>query len=144
MSISSVRKMTKLDFKLARLYLSERSDHEIEINDSDVEGIVYLCIGSEYDWVGLNFKADITKSYTKGELWKDNYGTHCIDTPTVEIEKVSNITVSYDDSSVSDNETLDIDYTSRIDDIKKIISDFIYTQELTVESKHNAYNTYNV
>lgn len=140
MNNPNLKKMTKLDFDLARLYLSERSDHEIDFNDNDtVEGIVYVCIGSEYDWVGLDFKADITKSYTKGELWKDSWGTHTISTPTVEIENISNITISYNDSSVEN-----IDYTSRIDDINKLISDFIYAQELTVESKHNAYNTYNV
>ena len=130
----NMKKMTQLDFDLARLYLSERCDHEIEINDNNVEGIVYLCIGSEYDWVGLNFKADITKSYTAGELWKDSWGTHTIDTPTVEIDDVSNITVSYNDSSVEN-----IDYTSRIDEIKTLISDFIYAQELTAPSKYNVY-----
>lgn len=139
MNNPSMKKMTKLDFDLARLYLSERSDHEIEINDDTVEGIVYVCIGSEYDWVGLDFKADITKSYTGGELWKDGWGVHCIDTPTVEIDNVSNITVSYNDSSVEN-----IDYTSRIDEIKKLIEDFIYRQELTAPSKYNVYNTYNV
>lgn len=139
MNNPSMKKMTKLDFNLARLYLSERSDHEIEINDDTVEGIVYVCIGSEYDWVGLDFKADITKSYTGGELWKDGWGVHCIDTPTVEIDNVSNITVSYNDSSVEN-----IDYTSRIDEIKKLIEDFIYRQELTAPSKYNVYNAYNV
>ena len=64
---------------------------------------------------------------------------HTIDTPSVEIDDVSNITVSYNDSNVNN-----IDYTTRIDDINKLISDFIYTQELTVESKHNAYTTYNI
>ena len=72
-------------------------------------------------------------------MWKDVWGVHCIDTPTVEIDDVTNITISYNDSNVNN-----IDYTTRIDDINKLISDFIYAQELTVESKHNAYNTYNV
>ena len=40
----------------------------------------------------------------------------------------------------SDNETLDIDYTTRIDDIKKLIGDFVYGQELTTPSKYNVYN----
>ena len=44
----------------------------------------------------------------------------------------------------SDIEILNIDYTSRIDDINKLVSDFIYAQKLTAPSKHNAYNTYNV
>ena len=140
MNNPNMKKMTKLDFALARLYLSERSDHEIEINDDTVEGIVYVCIGSEYDWVGLDFKADITKSYTKGELWKDSWGTHTIDTPTVEIDNVSNITVSYNDSS--DIEILNIDYTTRIDDINKLIGDFVYGQQLVIESEPNAYTTY--
>ena len=139
-----MKPITQSEFDVATLFLSEQSDNEIEIKENDVEGIVYICIGSEDNWVGFNFKAHINKSYTAGELWKDVLGVHCIDTPTVEIDDVSNITVSYNDSNVGDNETLDIDYTSRIDDINKLISDFIYTQELTVESKHNAYTTYNI
>ena len=138
-----MQKMTQLDFNTLPLFLSGQADHEIDFNDNDtVNGVVYICINSEDSWLGFNFKADITKSYTAGELWKDNYGTHTIDTPTVEISNVTNITVSYNDSS--DIEILDIDYTSRIGDINKLISDFIYTQELTVESKHNAYTTYNI
>ena len=134
-----MNKLTQKDFDMAILFLSKQADHEIETNDNDVKGVVYIAVGSEDDWVGLDFKADITKSYTAGELWKDSWGVHTIDTPTVEIDDVSNITVSYNDSNVGN-----IDYTSRIDDINKLISDFIYTQELTVESKHNAYATYNV
>ena len=139
-----MQKMAQLDFNTLSLFLSEQCDHEIDFidNDDTVNGIVYICIGSEDEWIGLNFKANINKSFTAGELWRDGYGTHCIDTPTVEIDNITNITVSYNDSS--DIEILDIDYTSRIDDINKLISDFIYTQELTVESKHNAYNTYNI
>ena len=139
MNNPNTTKVTQSDFDTLPLFLSEQADHEIEINDDTVKGIVYIAIGSEYDWVGLDFKADVTKVFTKGELWKDGYGVHCIDTPTVEIDDVSNIAVSYNDSNVGY-----IDYTSRIDEIKTLISDFIYTQELTVESKHNAYNTYNV
>ena len=134
-----MQKMTQLDFNTLPLFLSEQADHEIEIKENDVEGIVYICIGSEDNWVGFNFKAHINKSYTAGELWKDNYGVHTIDTPSVEIDDVSNITVSYNDSNVGN-----IDYKSRIDDINKLISDFIYTQELTAPPKYNAYNTYNV
>ena len=140
-----MKPITQSEFDVATLFLSKRADHEIDfINDSDVEGVIYIAIGSEDEWIGFNFKAHITKLYTAGELWKDVWGVHCIDTPTVEIDDVTNITVSYNDSNVGDNETLDIDYTTRIDEIKTLISNFIYTQELTVESKHNAYNTYNV
>ena len=134
-----MQKMTQLDFNTLPLFLSEQADHEIDFNDNDVEGVIYICIGSEDEWVGFNFKANTNKVHTAGELWKDEYGVHCIDTPTVEIDDVSNITVSYNDSNVGN-----IDYKSRIDDINKLISDFIYTQELTVESKHNAYTTYNI
>ena len=136
---NSNTKVTQKEFDVATLFLSEKADHEIEINDNNVEGIVYIAIGSEDVWVGLDFKADVTKVFNKGELWKDNYGTHCIDTPTVEIDDVTNITISYNDSNVNN-----IDYTTRIDDINKLISDFIYAQELTVASKYNSYNTYNV
>ena len=136
-----MQKMTQLDFNTLSLFLSEQCDHEIDFidNDDTVNGIVYICIGSEDEWIGFNFKAHINKSYTAGELWKDNYGTHTIDTPSVEIDNVTNITVTYNDSNVGN-----IDYKSRIDDIKKLISYFIYTQELAVESKHNTYTTYNV
>ena len=132
-------KVTQSDFDVLPLFLSKQADNEIEINDNDVEGVIYICIGSEDEWVGFNFKADINKVHTAGELWRDEWGVHCIDTPTVDIDNVTNITVSYNDSNVGN-----IDYKSRIDDINKLISDFIYAQELTVESKHNAYNTYNV
>ena len=131
--------ITQKDFDVLPLFLSKQADNEIEINDNDVEGVIYICIGNEDNWLGLGFKAHINKTYTAGELWKDSWGVHCVDTPTVEIDNVANITVSYNDSNVGN-----IDYTTRIDDINNLISDFIYTQELTVESKHNAYNTHNV
>ena len=131
--------ITQKDFDVLPLFLSKQADNEIEINDNDVEGIVYIAISSEDNWVGFNFKANINKVHTAGELWKDEYGVHCIDTPTVEISNITNITISYNDSNVNN-----IYYTTRIDEINKLISDFIYAQELTVESKHNAYNTYNV
>ena len=131
--------MTQKEFDVATLFLSKRADHEIDFINDMVVGVVYIAIGSEDEWVGFNFKAHINKTYTAGELWKDSWGVHCIDTPTVEIDNVANITVSYNDSNVGN-----IDYTTRIDDINNLISDFIYTQELTAESKHNAYTTYNV
>ena len=134
-----MQKMTQLDFNTLPLSLSNQADNEIEINDNDVEGVIYICIGSEDEWIGFSFKAHITKLYTAGELWKDEWGVHTIDTPSVEIDDVSNITVTYNDSNVGN-----IDYKSRIDDINKLISDFIYTQELTAPPKHNTYNTYNI
>ena len=135
-----MKPITQSEFDVATLFLSEKADHEIEIKENDVEGIVYICIGNEDNCLGLDFEAHITKLYTAGELWKDEWGTHTISTSTVEIDNVSNITVSYNDCS--DNETLDIDYTSRIDDINKLISDFIYGQQLVIESEPNAYTTY--
>ena len=136
-----MRKMTQLDFNTLPLFLSKQADHEIDFidNDDTVNGIVYICIGSEDEWIGFSFKAYINKTYTAGELWKDSWGVHCIDTPSVEISNVTNITVSYNDSNVGN-----IDYASRIDEINEVVSNFIYTQELTVESKHNVYTTYNV
>ena len=143
MNISNTQQVTQSEFDVATLFLSKQADHEIDFNDNDtVSGIVYICIDSEDDWFGFNFKADITKLYTSGELWKDSWGMHCIDTPSVEIDDVSNIAVSYNDSS--DIEISDIDYTSRIDKIKTLISDFIYTQELTAPPKYNVYANYNV
>ena len=130
-----MKPITQSEFDVATLFLSEKADHEIEIKENDVEGIVYICIGSEDEWVGFSFKANITKSYTAGELWKDMWGAHCIDVPTVEIDDVTNIIISYNDSNVNN-----IDYTTRIDDINKLISDFIYIQELTAPNKYDIYN----
>ena len=130
-----MNKLTQKGFDTLPLFLSKQADSEIEINGDDVEGVIYICIGSEDEWIGFSFKADITKVYTAGELWKDEWGVHTIDTPTVEIDNVYNITVSYNDSSVGN-----IDYTSRIDEINKVVSNFIYTQELTAPSKYNVYS----
>ena len=131
--------ITQKEFDVATLFLSKRADHEIDFINDMVVGVAYIAIGSEDEWVGFNFKAHINKSYTAGELWKDEWGVHCVDVPTVEIDNVTNITVSYNDSNVGN-----IDYASRIDEINKVVSDFICAQELTVESKHNVYTTYNV
>ena len=139
-----MNKLTQKEFDALPLFLSERCDHEIDFvdNDDTVNGIVYICIGNEDNCLGLDFEAHITKLYTAGELWKDVWGTHCIDVPAIEIDNVTNITVSYNDSS--DIEISDIDYTTRIDDINKLISDFIYIQELTAPPKYNVYTNYNV
>ena len=134
-----MKPITQSEFDVATLFLSKRADHEIDFINDMVVGVVYLAICNEDNWIGLDFKADIAKVYTAGELWRDSWGAHTIDTPTVEIDNVINIIISYNDSNINN-----IDYTTRIDDINKLISDFIYAQELTVESKHNAYNTYNV
>ena len=136
MNISNT-KVTQKEFDVATLFLSERCDHEIEIKENDAEGIVYVCIDNEDNWLGLNFKASVTKVYTAGELWKDGWGVHCVDTPSVEIDNVTNITVTYNDNNVGN-----IDYKSRINDIKKLIGDFIYGQELVIESEPNAYTAY--
>ena len=70
MNISNTQQVTQSDFDVLPLFLSKQADNEIEINDSDVEGVIYIAIGSEDSWLGLNFKANITKLYTAGELWK--------------------------------------------------------------------------
>ena len=133
-----MKPITQSEFDVATLFLSEKADNEIEIKENDVAGVVYIAIDSEDNWLGLDFKAHITKSYTAGELWRDAWGIHCVDVPLIEIDDVTNITVEYNDSS--DIEILNIDYTSRIDEIKTLISDFIYNQELTAPSKYNVYN----
>ena len=134
---NSNTKVTQKEFDVATLFLSKQADSEIDFNDNDVEGVIYICIGDEDNWLGLNFKASVTKVYTAGELWKDGWGVHCVDTPSVEIDNVTNITVTYNDNNVGN-----IDYKSRINDIKKLIGDFIYGQELVIESEPNAYTAY--
>ena len=52
--------ITQKDFDVLPLFLSKQADHEIEIKENDVEGIVYICIYNEDEWVGFKFKADIT------------------------------------------------------------------------------------
>ncbi len=137
MNSLNTQQVTKKEFDTLPLFLSKQADSEIDFNDNDVEGVIYICIGDEDNWLGLNFKASVTKVYTAGELWKDGWGVHCVDTPSVEIDNVTNITVTYNDSNVGN-----IDYKSRINDIKKLIGDFIYGQELVIESEPNAYTTY--
>ena len=132
-----MKPITQSEFDVATLFLSKQADSEIDFNDNDVEGVIYICIGDEDNWLGLNFKASVTKVYTAGELWKDGWGVHCVDTPSVEIDNVTNITVTYNDNNVGN-----IDYKSRINDIKKLIGDFIYGQELVIESEPNAYTAY--
>ena len=134
-----MKPITQSEFDVATLFLSKRADHEIDFINDMVVGVVYLAICNEDNWIGLDFKADVTKSYTAGELWKDAWGIHCVDVPVIEIDDVTNITISYNDSNVNN-----IDYTTRIDDINKLISDFIYAQELTAPSKYIVYNTYHV
>ena len=133
--VGDMNKVTQKEFDTLPLFLSEKADHEIDFVNDMVVGVVYIAIGSEDNWLGLDFKANITKVHTAGELWKDVWGVHCIDTPSVEINNVTNIAVSYNDSNVNN-----IDYTSRIDDINKLVSDFIYAQKLTAPSKYNVYN----
>ena len=135
--MNNPNKVTQKDFDTLPLFLSKQADSEIDFNDNDVEGVIYICIGDEDNWLGLNFKASVTKVYTAGELWKDGWGVHCVDTPSVEIDNVTNITVTYNDNNVGN-----IDYKSRINDIKKLIGDFIYGQELVIESEPNAYTAY--
>ena len=135
--MNNPNKATQKDFDTLPLFLSKQADSEIDFNDNDVEGVIYICIGDEDNWLGLNFKASVTKVYTAGELWKDGWGVHCVDTPSVEIDNVTNITVTYNDNNVGN-----IDYKSRINDIKKLIGDFIYGQELVIESETNAYTAY--
>ena len=133
--MNNPNKVTQKDFDTLPLFLSKQADSEIDFNDNDVEGVIYICIGDEDNWLGLNFKASVTKVYTAGELWKDGWGVHCIDTATAEIDDIIDITVSYNDSNVGN-----IDYKSRINDIKNIVSDFISAQELSAPNKYDIYN----
>ena len=71
--MNNPNKATQKDFDTLPLFLSKQADHEIEIKENDVEGVIYIAIDSEDDWFGFNFKARITKSYTVGELWKDGW-----------------------------------------------------------------------
>ena len=58
--------ITQKEFDVVTLFLSKQADNEIEIKENDVEGVVYICIGSEDKFIELDFEAHITKVYTAG------------------------------------------------------------------------------
>ena len=101
MNNPNTNKFTQSEFDTLPLFLSEKADHEIDFINDMVVGVVYIAIGSEDNLIGLDFKAHINKVYTAGELWKDVWGVHCVDVPVIEVDNVTNITVSYNDSNVN-------------------------------------------
>ena len=114
------------------LRIDSEADHEIEIENDQATGIVYLAIGDDGAWIGFNFSADVSVSVEPGEVWNKSY---CIAEPTAEVESVSNVTVSFDDSDGCDG----FDYTARIDEIKAIITRFIKSTEIEAPNYYRHY-----
>ena len=127
--------MSQLHFLKQALRLDSEADHEVDINDGQATGIVYLAIGDDGAWIGFNFSADVSITHEAGELWRDGWGTHCIAAPTAEVDSVSNVTVSFDDSDGCDG----FDYTARIDEIKAIITRFIKNAEIEAPNYYRHY-----
>lgn len=127
--------MAQLDFLKQALRLDSKCDQEIEISSSQATGIVYLALGDDGAWIGFNFSADVSVSVEPGELWRDGWGTHCIAAPTSEINNVSNLKLSLNDSYDCDG----FDYTARLDDIKLFITAFIAEQKIDAPNHYNIY-----
>ena len=127
--------MTQLHFLKQALRIDSEADHEIDINDGQATGVVYLAIGDDGAWIGFNFSADVSVSVEPGELWQDGWGTHCIAAPTSEINNVSNLKLSLNDSYDCDG----FDYTARLDDIKLFITAFIAEQKIDAPSYYKSY-----
>ena len=117
------------------LRIDSEADHEVDINDGQATGIVYLAIGDDGAWIGFNFSADVSITHEAGELWRDGWGTHCIAAPTSEINNVSNLKLSLNDSYDCDG----FDYTARLDDIKLFVTAFIAEQKIDAPNHYNIY-----
>ena len=127
--------MAQLDFLKQALRLDSKCDHEIEISSSQATGIVYLALGDDGAWIGFNFSAGVSITHEAGELWRDGWSTHCIAAPTSEINNVSNLKLSLNDSYDCDG----FDYTSRLDDIKLFVTAFIAEQKIDAPNHYNTY-----
>ena len=127
--------MAQLHFLKQVLRIDSEADHEVDINDGQATGIVYLAIGDNGAWIGFNFSADVSVSVEPGELWHGGWGTHCIAAPTSEINNVSNLKLSLNDSYDCDG----FDYTARIDEIKAIITRFIKNAEIEAPNYYRHY-----
>ena len=126
--------MTQINFLKQALRLDSEADHEIEIENNVAKGIVYLAIGDDGAWIGFNFSADVSITNEAGELWHDGRGTHCIAAPTSEINNVSNLKLSLNDSY-----DCDFDYTARLDDIKLFVTAFIAEQKIDAPNYYKSY-----
>ena len=127
--------MAQLHFLKQALRLDSKCDHEIEISSSQATGVVYLALGDDGAWIGFNFSADVQLTHEAGELWRDGWGTHCIAAPTSEINNVSNLKLSLNDSYDCDG----FDYTARLDDIKLFVTAFIAEQKIDAPSYYKSY-----
>ena len=127
--------MTQINFLKQALRIDSEADHEVDINDGQATGIVYLAIGDDGAWIGFNFSADVSITYEAGELWRDGWGTHCIAAPTSEINNVSNLKLSLNDSYDCDG----FDYTARLEYIKLFLTAFIAEQKIDAHSYYKSY-----
>lgn len=127
--------MSQLDFLKQALRIDSESDHEIEINNDQATGVIYLAIGDDGAWIGFNFTADIEHPYES--ICRGHWYSRAYDYSKV--ESVANLTVSFADSCDGQGNLLNVDYTARIDEIKAIITAFIESAEIEAP---NYYNTY--
>ena len=127
--------MSQINFLKQALRIDSEADHEVDINDGQGTGIVYLAVGDNGAWIGFNFSADVSVSVEPGELWYGGWGSHCIAAPVAAINNVSNLKLSLNDSYDCDG----FDYTARLDDIKLFITAFIAEQKIDAPNHYNVY-----
>ena len=127
--------MSQINFLKQALRIDSEADHEVDINDGQATGIVYLAVGDNGAWIGFNFSADVSVSVETGELWHGGWGSHCVAAPVAAINNVSNLKLSLNDSYDCDG----FDYTARLDDIKLFITAFIAEQKIDAPNHYNIY-----
>ena len=111
------------------LRIDSEADHEVDINDGQATGIVYLALGDDGAWIGFNFSADVEHPYES--ICRGHWYSRVYDYSKV--ESVSALTVTYADSYGCDG----FNYMARIDEIKSIITRFIESAGIDTE-QHDA------
>ena len=111
------------------LRIDSEADHEVDINDGQATGIVYLAVGDNGAWIGFNFSAEVEhphESICRGHWYSRVYDYS-------KVESVSALKVTYADSYGCDV----FNYMARIDEIKSIITRFIESAEIETD-QHDA------
>ena len=121
--------MAQLDFLKQALRIDSEADHEVDINDGQATGIVYLAVGDNGAWIGFNFSAEVDHPYES--ICRGHWQSRVYDYGKV--ESVSALKVTYADSYGCDG----INYMARIDEIKSIITRFIESAEIETD-QHDA------
>ena len=121
--------MTQIFNLKQALRLDSEADHEVDINDGQAKGIVYLALGDDGAWIGFNFSAEVEHPYES--ICRGHWYSRVYDYGKV--ESVSDLKVTYADSYDCNG----FNYMARIDEIKSIITRFIESAEIETK-QHDA------